>query len=157
MKLFYRFVFGSNQWFWDFGDNSFSDIQSPRHYYLFGTIMLLQVVHNEYGCADTTNMEIRLNTSEILWAPNAISVNNDGINEVFNVYGMGWSSDNFDLRIFNRWGEEIYHTDEINKGWDGTDQNTGSKVHIGVYVWRLKIMSYSNEIFKYIGTVTVIE
>ena len=150
--------FGSNQWFWDFGDNSFSDIQSPRHYYLLpGSYNVTQVVHNEYGCADTTNMEIRLNTSEILWAPNAISVNNDGINEVFNVYGMGWSSDNFDLRIFNRWGEEIYHTDEINKGWDGTDQNTGSKVHIGVYVWRLKIMSYSNEIFKYIGTVTVIE
>ena len=156
--VFMDMSLGANQWFWDFGDNNFSDEQYPMHYYLSpGSYHITQIVHNEYGCADTTSSRIRINTNEIIWAPNAISVNNDGMNDVFNVYGIGWSSDNFELRIFNRWGEEIYYTTDINKGWDGTDENSGKKVHMGVYVWKVKIMANSNETFEYVGTVTVVQ
>jgi len=149
---------GANQWWWDFGDNGSSFEQSPmHHYYHPGSYTVVQVVYNEYGCADTTSMRIRLDNDEMIWFPNAISINGDGQNEVFHVYGSGWQSENFELRIFSRWGKELFYTTDINKGWDGTDSNSGEKVQIGVYVWKVKVMDFSYNIINYKGVVTVIQ
>ncbi len=149
---------GASQWWWDFGDNTSTQEQSPMHHYFYpGSYDVVQVVFNDFGCADTTSVRIRLNTDEMIWFPNVISVNDDGQNDVFHVYGSGWQSENFEMRIFSRWGKEIFYTTDINKGWNGTDSNTGEKVQVGVYVWKIRVMDFSNNIVDYMGIVTVIE
>jgi gliding motility-associated-like protein len=69
--------------------------------------------------------------SSALYFPNSFTPNNDGINETFKGYGEGVLE--YDLQIFNRWGERIFHTDNFNAEWDG--KRNGQLVQEDVYVW----------------------
>jgi len=155
--VFTNTSYGASHFYWDFGDGNTSQNTSPVHYYFNpGLYDIIQIVYNDYGCADTTSQRVRINTDQLIYFPNAISTNGDGINDVFNVFGYGWQPDNFEMRIYSRWGKELFYTTDINKGWDGTDMSTGGKVQIGVYVWKIKVMDFSNNILEFVGVVTVI-
>jgi gliding motility-associated-like protein len=67
--------------------------------------------------------------------PNAFSPNGDGANDILYVYQKGvrrlvW-------RVHNRWGEKVFETDDLNKGWDGTFK--GVPAQDGVYVWDMYV------------------
>jgi len=78
-----------------------------------------------------------------LFCPNAFTPNNDGNNDVFLVRGL--NAEYFHLMIFNRWGDLIFESYDINKGWDGTLM--GNKVQQDVYV--VKIVYSVNETNDY--------
>ena len=71
------------------------------------------------------------------YVPNAFSPNRDGINETFRAFPP---SDqlvrNFEFRIFDRWGNQMFHADDVDTGWDGAFK--GLQMEPGVYVWYLK-------------------
>lgn len=71
--------------------------------------------------------------SGTLWVPNTFTPNKDLINEKFLVYGN--DINDFTLRIFDRWGEMIFETKDIEKGWDGMYKN--EVVETGVYAWTI--------------------
>jgi len=92
-----------------------------------------------------------------IFIPNAFTPNDDNKNDVFKVSGANVKD--FELLIFNRWGEQIYRTTDITQGWDG--KVNGRKVQIDVYVWKL---TYSENLetgktkkHEQLGTVAVIE
>ncbi|MGL5890245.1 MAG: gliding motility-associated C-terminal domain-containing protein, partial [Bacteroidia bacterium] len=69
--------------------------------------------------------------SSALYFPNSFTPNNDGLNETFKGFGEGvWE---YDLQIFNRWGERIFHTNNFTAEWDG--KQNGQLVQEDVYVW----------------------
>ena len=72
--------------------------------------------------------------------PNAFTPNNDGLNDVFKPVANNITLN--DLQIFNRWGQIIFETSDINKGWDGVFQ--GQKCAIGNYVYWLSYFDCSN-------------
>ncbi|MCX6247571.1 MAG: gliding motility-associated C-terminal domain-containing protein [Bacteroidetes bacterium] len=53
-----------------------------------------------------------------LWFPSAFTPNGDGVNDLFRPKGISIS--NFHMTIFNRWGQMLYETDNMERGWDGT-------------------------------------
>lgn len=65
---------------------------------------------------------------------NAISIQNDGLNESFKVVGIGYT--NIKIQIFNRWGERLYESDNFTE-WDGTYM--GKKVQMGAYIYIMTI------------------
>jgi gliding motility-associated-like protein len=73
-----------------------------------------------------------------LFAPNAFTPNGDGLNEIFYVYNRNLAS--FELWIFDRWGEVIFHTTDPSQGWDGRHKNRMSPND--VYVWKVKYSDY---------------
>lgn len=82
--------------------------------------------------------------------PNAFSPNNDGINDVLYVLG----DDNcceFTMKIFDRWGEKLFETNNINNGWDGTYR--GKLLDVGVYAYFI-VYECSNKIEE--GSITLI-
>ncbi|MDR6567665.1 T9SS type B sorting domain-containing protein [Chitinophaga ginsengisegetis] len=86
--------------------------------------------------------------------PNAFSPNGDGRNDVFRPVVRGQMFD-YELRIFNRWGELIFMSSDNHKGWDG--KYKGVPVDVGTYVWWLsykKVAGGSSNVLK--GEVTVI-
>jgi gliding motility-associated-like protein len=86
--------------------------------------------------------------------PNAFTPNGDGKNDTFKPIVQGPMYD-YDLRIFNRWGEMIFLSKDSQTGWDGKYQ--GRLVENGTYVWLLsykKIMGGSVNVVK--GEITVI-
>ncbi len=71
-----------------------------------------------------------------IWLPNAFTPDNDGRNDVFRVLGNIGRLEQFSLRVFNRWGQQVFYTTDKYKGWDG--QHKGVEASLGVYVYMLE-------------------
>lgn len=111
-------------------------------------------VENAAGCQDSISNIIRIAKTHYLWAPSAVYVyDSDPNNTQFRVY-----VDNpveFELKVFNRWGEMVFQTNNPEKAWDCTYK--GSLVPQGAYVWMAKY-SYADKrkkVFTDTGTVNI--
>lgn len=75
-------------------------------------------VTDDAGCVAADQVYILVDlTRRIFYVPNAFTPNNDGVNDEFNVYALGLKDIN--IKIFDRWGEVVFTTNNINQGWDG--------------------------------------
>jgi len=107
-------------------------------------------VSDTNGCVNSDTMSITLDG--VLYVPNTFTPNGDNVNDLFEIKGKEIKS--FELWIFNRWGELIYHSTDMNDSWDGTFR--GSPVQIDAYVWKLIYEDYQNNYGNLIGHVNVI-
>ena len=73
--------------------------------------------------------------------PNVFTPNDDGTNDLFHPYPYQFV-DRIDMTITNRWGHEVFSTNDPDINWDGTDQKTGSKLPDGVYFYRCTVYEY---------------
>jgi gliding motility-associated-like protein len=88
-----------------------------------------------------------------LYAPNAFSPDSDGINDFFKISGQGILD--FQIEIYNRWGQMVYKSDDLSKGWNGTFK--GENLPTGSYVYKIKTIKNGNgeELVK-TGTVALV-
>jgi gliding motility-associated-like protein len=101
---------------WDFGDGNFSSEESPFHtYFDLDDHTISLTVTNEYGCEDSTSISIQ--APPTIFIPTSFSPNNDGINDLFEIYAEGVVE--YKLIIFDRWGQEVFSTDDVNESWNG--------------------------------------
>ena len=106
------------------------------------------------GCSSTKSVVVNVIPPEFVWAPTAFTPNNDLINDVFNIKISGIVV-KYTFKIFNRWGEMIFATDDPSKGWDGTYQST--KLNVGVYVYYYKIVFIDELVIENSGDVTLLK
>ena len=72
------------------------------------------------------------------YVPSGFTPNNDGLNDCFSVKYWG-PAVAFDMSIYNRWGQLIYYSKNINSCWDGT--LNGIPQPVGTYVYRISVLS----------------
>jgi len=148
-----------NSWQWSFGDanNNTSYQQNPSFTFRDTGIYLLQlIVINEYGCADTATNEFIINGDVTLYVSNAFTPNGDGINDVFMPLSSGTNFLNFEMWIYDRWGNLIYETNDLNSGWDGRANGGKDVAQQDTYVWKLKTQDIFGVNNKYVGHVNLI-
>ncbi len=105
------------------------------------------------GCRGEGETAMRVYAGPELYIPTAFSPNNDGKNDYLAPFPVGVKKLNF-FRIFSRWGEVVFSTSELGRGWDG--RIGGKQAPLGVYVWQAEaIMDGDIKISKQ-GTVTLI-
>jgi len=141
-------------WYFDDGDSAF--VNNPLHSYNdVGIFEVVLVVENKFGCLDTVSKVIEIKDF-LVYIPSAFTPQNDGINDKFGPKGIG--IDEFEMKIFDRWGEKVFISNDIEIGWDGTYQIRDVKriAQIGVYVYSITILDVFGEIHNYVGKVTLI-
>ncbi len=107
-----------------------------------------------YSYCDSIKIYVENCDSSDIYIPNAFTPNGDGLNDVFKIETLAEFSE-FHLYIYDRWGEELFESNDKNKGWDGIYK--GKLVPNGVYVYLVKaIIKDTNEYIKRNGTVTVV-
>ncbi|MDP4760421.1 MAG: PKD domain-containing protein [Crocinitomicaceae bacterium] len=126
---------------WSFGDGSpNSSLENPIHYYpeeQVGTYLVILSVIDTNGCVDTTSYVFSLVENLSVYVPNTITINDDNINEVFlPVFSNVDILQSYKLEIFDRWGEMIWETDNVSKGWNGRYKEN-KNVQIGTYTWKI--------------------
>ncbi len=141
---------------WDLGNGETSDLSNPTTVYTSDSVYKVTLtVTDDLGCTDWMTKLVEIVPPLYLWVPNAFTPSNDpsGINEVFMPKGVGIAI--YELIIFNRWGQEMFISDDINIGWDGTYFN-GKEAPEDVYVYKLYAMGDSGKEIEKMGTVTLI-
>lgn len=127
-------------YYYFFDDSTFNSNESnPTHLYYFGgTHRPTQVVITEFGCTDSTSRELFIEPFS-LFAPNTFTPDGNQFNNNFlpvvNLHVEEWK-----MEIFNRWGEIVYTSNDINIGWDGTNKE-GAMSQDGTYVWKVTYVS----------------
>ena len=91
-----------------------------------------------------------------IWVPSGFTPNGDNVNEVWKPVGVFARPASYSLVIRNRWGQEVFRTNDINKGWDGTYSN-GGVAESGLYTYYIKYRSIEDvpiEEYGYFNVIT---
>mgnify|MGYP003444580040 CR=1 FL=1 len=140
-------------WLWDFGDGDTSSLQNVSHFYADpGKYNAKLYVTNVAGCIDSSAREIFITP---FYIPNAFTPNGDGRNETFFDPGYATNVQDLSMNIYNRWGQLVYTSDNLSTTWDGTDSK-GNLAPQGVYIYALKVTTYSGKHYDYTGSVTLL-
>jgi gliding motility-associated-like protein len=146
-------------WQWTLGDGSMaSGIAFDHKYNSVGTYVVTLIVTDNNGCTDTISDTIRVKDIFTIYIPNAFTPDGNGDNDYFFPQGVYWDPDYFEMDIFDRWGNLIYHTNTIGDKWNGTVNNSGKldDVVIDVYVYVIRVKEMEGPKHEYIGRVTLI-
>ena len=146
---------GANSYIWSFGDGDSSNVEHPLHPYQGKgqyTIMLIAIT--QHNCKDTSSQKLQIRDEYTFYAPSAISPDGNSLNDEFRVYGNGIDKSKFELFLYDRWGELVFNSKDIEKGWDGTYMS--KKAQSGSYVWYVSYKDLSGVGHQVSGSVTLI-
>ncbi len=105
------------------------------------------------GCQGDGYITVKVYKGPDIYMVTAFSPNGDGKNETFIPFPVGIKQLNY-FRVFNRWGQMLYSTTTLNKGWDG--RLAGIEQPNGVYIWMVEGVTMDNKVITKKGTVTLI-
>ena len=138
----------SIQWAFDDGEISFE--KNPEHVYGKSGYYDVLLIASNKGCQDSATARV-LALNEIgFYIPNTFSPNGDGFNDTFGCYGTGIRA--FKMKIFNRWGEMIYDTTDVNSPWDGRLKD-GTPAITGMYAYVFELYDTNGTSFDRSGGV----
>ncbi len=157
-----------NNYFWDFGVSDLTDDTSnvsPTEYFYpdTGTYLPMLIVYNEFMCADSCIQIIRIDPKIKISVPNVFIPNPNGSNggtyDVNNLTNEVFFAkldyvEDFHMMIFNRWGELVFESFDVNIGWDGYYR--GKLCQQDVYVWKIKARFADGNTRDFTGDLTLL-
>lgn len=148
---------GAFRWLWDFNGRSTSITPSPT--YVFqdtGLQQITLIVEDQLNCRDTAIHFIDVAPVFTYFLPNAFTPNDDSVNDIFEGKGYLVGIRNFELAIWNRWGERVFVTNNPEAGWNGRKNNSGQLSPPGVYVCQVSFSGPRGEPFEHRSMITLI-
>lgn len=125
-------------WTWNLGDGNNSALQNPAHIYAEpGEYTVCLIVETADGCNDTVCKTYLVLSREII-APNVISPNGDGVNDYLIFKYLEYYPNSI-LKVYNRWGNLVYESDDYKNDWDGKNQYNGKILSDGTYYYVLTL------------------
>ena len=144
---------GAVRYLWNFGDGASSQQPNPTHQYTStGTFTASLIAYNAFNCTDTFSLPVSTLIDALLDVPNAFTPGKNGENAVIKVKGFGIAK--LDWKIYNRWGQLIFQSNDIDKGWDGTYK--GKLQSLDVFVYTLDAVLTDGSKVKKTGDITLI-
>lgn len=145
---------------WHFGDGDSSNLPNPSHLFDiegkdYVEVQLLATTN--FGCVDSTTMRIKVRREPMIYIPNTFTPNGDEVNNHFYpILSEGIELEDFSFLIFNRWGEIIFETNDIFKGWDGIYK--GKIVPDGLYSYKIQVKHIGSSVREdIIGHINVLK
>ncbi len=167
----FNFSEGANEYEWDFGDGTTSIDREPKHKYkIEGRYDVSLIALFDHGggvvCSDTLVNKVTAKQGGITLLPNAFTPDPSGprggvpggagtnsFNDVFLPIVKG--AEEFNMQVFDRWGNLIFESNNAQVGWDGYNQN-GRLMPNGVYVYKLTLRLSDGQRTTQIGDITLI-
>jgi gliding motility-associated-like protein len=136
---------------WLSNNKIFNPVSTP-----YGNIEYHLLVKDKWGCEFTA--KIMLVVLEVIcddpyiFVPNAFTPNGDGVNDILYVYSL--YADELFFAVYNRWGEKVFETRDLQRGWDGTYK--GREADPGVFDYYLEVRCFNQQVFRKKGNITLI-
>lgn len=139
---------------WTFDRYGFSSASNP--YWAFpdtGRMFVNLLVTDLFGCENQLTQDFVTYPETLPYIPNAFSPNQDGLNDMFKLQGVAYTM-RFRMQIFNRWGEMLFETTDLNQAWDGTFNNV--EVPPGVYMYKINFVTLHGRFVQKFGDLTLL-
>jgi gliding motility-associated-like protein len=117
------------------------------------TMAYVVTYRSPIGCIGKDTALVEVTEINSYFLATALTPNGDGVNDVVQVHGRG--IDHITFMIFDRIGEKVFETHEIEKGWDGT--YLGLPMNSNVFVYRLEIYFCNGDVKKESGNITILK
>lgn len=154
---------GATSYYWDFGDpaaqsgTNTSILTNPSHSYSYvGDYKVNLVAISSHGCRDIASLIVEITPDFALYIPNTFTPDGNGTNDIFQPMGVGIDEDDYRMDIFDRWGENIFSSNNFRKGWDGTVKGGSKLAPQGVYTYKIMVKDILGNKHPKVGHVTVI-
>jgi gliding motility-associated-like protein len=135
-------------WNWSMGDGTTYSDQNPIHNFQdTGTYKIVLIATNDKGCSDEASQVLFINPDLFIYIPTSFTPNGDRLNDRFGVSGVKQGIRNYSLAIYNRWGEKIFYSENVDDQWDGT--YNGVDVPAGVYFYMMTFSDYKKTRWYY--------
>lgn len=147
----------ATEFLWNFGSGDISTEYEPD--YIFpgsGTFDVKLIAMNSFGCMDSISKPVTIDFFLNYFAPNAFSPNDDLVNDSFNIVLSGIMDSTYLMVIFDRWGQEVFATNDLKEAWSGKVNNTGKICQSGVYVFRTSFIDLSGKKHVFYGKILLI-
>ena len=131
----------SFQNWWNFGDGNFTTNENtPIHNFFFendASFNVELVVESEYGCRDSIIKTVSFKEELYVYVPNTFTPDGSGFNEVWKpIFSTIVDQGSYECFVFNRFGEQLFYTQNFNEGWDGS--YNGNKIQDGTYTYYIE-------------------
>lgn len=154
---------GASSYYWDFGDpaaingSNTSIVTNPSHGYTYvGPYTVHLITTSSKGCKDTAQILVEITPDFALYIPNTFTPDGNGLNDMFQPLGVGIDEENYRMDIFDRWGENVFTSNNFRKGWDGTIKGNSKLAPQGVYTYKIIVRDLQGGKHPFVGHVTVI-
>ena len=151
---------GAVLWNWNFGDGSapfttgINTDAIPYTYADTGAYTITLIVSTQNNCIDSAYQTIIIEPDVVFYIPNAFTPNGDDINDSFSAKGLFINK--YEMTIFDRWGNLVFFTDDIDKPWDGKANHGSEIAQADVYIYSINITDLKKEKYFYKGIVTLV-
>jgi len=148
----------ADQWNWNFAGFGNSNEQNPVFTFpdSAGTYAVQLIVTHTNGCTDTLVQSLSIQSIVDFFVPNAFSPNNDGVNDEFKGFGPLGGRTDFEMAVFNRWGDRVFFTRDPNQGWNGKKNNVGDTLGDGAYVYYVTFKDVTEGLITIKGLVNLL-
>ncbi len=147
----------NNTWLWNIADLMTTTVKNPDYEFAEpGTYAVSLLVTNNFGCKDSVIDFVKIDPDHVLYVPNAFTPNFDGKNDIFQAEAFGvYEKDSFTMIVFDRWGQKMFESNDINKGWDG--MKSGTMLQEDVFVYEVFYRDISGKKHIKTGSVSLIK
>jgi gliding motility-associated-like protein len=143
----------ATSYFWGFGDGTGSTDENPVHLFKkTGNYTVCLEAKNISGCVDTVCKTVSADVKPAIGVPSAFSPNGDGANDVLFVRGAAVNT--VDFKVYNRFGEMVFETTNMDFGWDGNYK--GKSQEMEAYAWTLEATFIDDSSISLKGNVTLL-
>lgn len=148
------------QWTWTFEGTDTATTQFVYHQFpdvFGGDYEVCLAVADRFGCVDTLCKVATIIVPSV-FIPNAFTPDGNGLNDEFKPALADMVPEDHEMEVYDRWGQLIFASKNIEDGWNGRYQNTGEVLPEGVYIWRLVGRPiFSADKKEWVGHVTLLK
>ena len=139
---------GAITYSWDFGDESAPvSTENPTHEFpddQTSGYMVTLYAYSQLGCVDSFATVIQVNEEVIYYIPNTFTPDGDEFNQTFQpIFTAGFDPYDWNMKIYNRWGQIIFESNDPTLVWDGT--YNGTLVQDGTYLWTVEYKTIASD------------
>jgi len=147
----------ANRWFWDFDTGNTSLQRNPSFTFPdTGRYEVKQIVTHPNGCMDTLIQLVDVIPEVRYHLPNAFTPNDDSVNDLYKGAGFLTGATDFNMSIWNRWGELVFQTSNPEDAWNGRKFNSGDPAPNGVYVVLVTFHGPRGERYQFKSFATIV-
>ncbi len=141
---------------WNIDGNEFNSARVDYEFKRDAAYQISLLLKDEFGCTAETTRKVDVEIEHNYFVPNAVKPSSNGVNASFGPVGENLRDFQYRMLIFDKNGQLVFETKDINRKWSGINQRTNEPAEAGVYLWKITTRDNYGNVRHRRGQVTLL-